>query len=80
LSRVGQVFGGRNWFAVVTEGPGATRRRGSTLPPDAEPLDPDCPVYTLAVWGDSGAVHWPVERREGSLDRWEGEGKLLASP
>ncbi len=80
MSRVGQVFMGRTWFAVVTGGPALPRRKGSTVRGCDHKSTPDVLVHTLAVFGDwrGSGVHWPVERREESLASWELEGRRIA--
>lgn len=76
-SRIGQVFMGSTWFALVTKGPSLPRRKGSTVRGCDHKHTPDLQVYTLAIWGDSG-VHWPVERLEDTLASWELEGRRIA--
>lgn len=81
MSRVGQVFMGKDrvwpWFAVVTSELALPRRKGSTVRGDEDMHTPDRQVHTLALWGRSG-VHYPVERLEESLARWELEGRRIA--
>ncbi len=73
----GRAFLFKRCVAVVTEGPGPTRRPGSTLGPESDPSQPDLSVYTLAVILEDGRVKWPVERLEETLDDWAAQGRLL---
>ncbi len=79
MIRVGQVFMWPNGAtALVTEGPREPRRKWLACAPEARGKhDLGMHVHTLAVWDDSG-VHWPVERLERTLARWDLEGRRIA--
>jgi len=64
------MFTGGTWV-LVTEADHPTRHKGSTIGPEGHSSDSDLPVHTLAVFGHSGAVHWPVERMEKELASWD---------
>lgn len=78
MSRVGQVFAWSRFYALVTADLGPTRRPGSTVGSEDHVSAPDLPVYTLLLWGDSGAVFWPAERVEATLTRWEQANRRIA--
>lgn len=67
---VGTTYVYLKCVVVVTEGPGQTRRPGSTLGNASDINGLDYPVYTLAVLHDDGRVVWPVERLEETLECW----------
>lgn len=82
MSRVGNVYLWKTFFAVVTAELGPTRKPGSTLGSEATAdsggrWPSDLQVYTLAILLDSGDVKWPVERLEDTVIKWERDGRLV---